>query len=96
METVNTTPYPTKEPAANSYMSLEQIRDSKEALRDEIRRDEDQIRQLWGQLFTKPEPLSALTPTKRISTLMSTGAGVLDGIILGWKLYRKYKGFKKK
>ena len=26
---------------------------------------------------------------------MSTGAGVMDGIILGWKLYRKFYSGKK-
>ncbi|MCR5130389.1 MAG: hypothetical protein K6C10_02880 [Prevotella sp.] len=74
--------------------SLEEIRNRKDALRQQIDKSDSNIRQLWGQLFVKPEPFSALTPTKRFSTIMNTGAGVLDGIILGWKLYRKY--WKKK
>ena len=28
--------------------------------------------------------------------MMKTGAGVLDGLILGWKLYRKFGGGSKK
>ena len=32
--------------------------------------------------------------TKRFSGLINTGAGVLDGLILGWKLYRKFGGMK--
>lgn len=76
------------------YKSLEAISDRKDVLLKEIRKDEKQVRQLWNQLFAKPEPMSALTPSKRISTMMSTGAGVLDGVILGWKLYRKF--WKKK
>lgn len=76
------------------YKSLEAISDRKDVLLKEIRKDEKQVRQLWNQLFAKPEPMSALTPSKRISSMMSTGAGVLDGVILGWKLYRKF--WKKK
>ena len=78
------------------YRSLDEIRDRKDALRKNLGESDRQVRQLWRQLFAKPEPLSALTPTKRISTVMSTGAGVLDGIILGWKLYRKFKKKKKR
>lgn len=92
--TTTTTPAPAQE-APRPYTSLEQIRDSKDLLVKDIRSNEKQIQQLWGQLFTKPEPLSALTPTKRFSALMSTGAGILDGVILGWKLYRKFKRKKK-
>ncbi|MBQ9636412.1 MAG: hypothetical protein IJV36_00760 [Prevotella sp.] len=75
----------------SQYRSLEAISDRKDVLIKEIRKDEQQVRQLWNQLFAKPEPLSALTPSKRISAMMNTGAGVLDGVILGWKLYRKFK-----
>ena len=32
------------------------------------------------------------TPTQRFSGAISTGAGILDGLILGWKLYRKFSG----
>jgi len=93
---LNSNPTPTTPTAAgtNSIASLEEIRNRKDALRQEISKNDANIRQLWSQLFVKPEPFSALTPSKRISSLMTTGAGVLDGIILGWKLYRKF--WKKK
>ena len=94
IENTTTTPAPAQE-APRPYTSLEQIRESKGFLQGDLRNSEKQIQQLWGQLFTKPEPLSALTPTKRFSALMSTGAGILDGVILGWKLYRKFKRKKK-
>ncbi|MBR1469787.1 MAG: hypothetical protein IJ605_06745 [Prevotella sp.] len=81
--------------AGNVYRSLDEIRDRKDQLLDQIRKDDRQIKTLWGQLFAKPEPLSALSPSKRISSLMTTGAGVFDGILLGWKLYRKFKKKKK-
>ena len=28
---------------------------------------------------------------RRWSTVINTGAGVVDGLLLGWKLYRKFK-----
>jgi len=74
-----------------TYRSLEEIRTRKDALLEEIRKDDKQMKGLWNNLFHKPTALTAATPSKRISGLMSTGAGVLDGLILGWKLYRKFK-----
>ncbi|MCI6619523.1 MAG: hypothetical protein MSD82_11780 [Prevotella sp.] len=73
-----------------SYRSLEEIRLRKEMILRDIRKDDGQIRKLWGNLFSKPTMLSASTPSRRFSGLMSTGAGILDGLILGWKLYRKF------
>jgi hypothetical protein len=46
------------------------------------------INTLWKTLFhKKTHPSKGM----RISELMSTGAGMLDGLFLGWKLYRKFK-----
>lgn len=78
-----------------TYKSLEEIRTRKDSLKKEIRQDDKQIKGLWGDLFHKPEAMGVMTPSKRITGLMSTGAGVLDGLILGWKLYRKFKGNKR-
>ena len=77
------------------YKSLEEIRTRKDSLKKEIRNDDREIRSLWSDLFHKPEVMGVTTPTKRLTGLMSTGAGVLDGIILGWKLYRKFKSGKR-
>lgn len=74
------------------YKSLEDIRLRKDMLLKDIRQDDKQIHQLWSSLFHKPEALSGKsTPAKRINSLINTGTGLLDGIILGWKLYRKFK-----
>ena len=75
------------------YNSLVAIRNRKEQLRQEIKVDDAEIRTMWRSLFKKTD---TSTTGLRVSSLMSTGAGVLDGIILGWKLYRKFKGHKKK
>ena len=73
-----------------SYTTLRSIGDRKAQLLKEIRKDSDQINQLRQQLFSKPK-----MPAKRSgfmpSKLMGTGASVLDGLLLAWKLYRKFK-----
>lgn len=80
-----------------SYRSLEAIQARKQYLLKDIKKDDEKIRDLWGNLFHKPDMLvSSSTPSKRINSLMTTGAGVFDGIILAWKLYRKFFSKNKK
>lgn len=76
----------------SSYQSIEEIRQRKAALQKEIEADSAKIDEKWHSLFKKPEALSkSATPSQRISGIISSGAGVLDGILLVWKLYRKFK-----
>ncbi len=76
----------------SSYQSIEEIRLRKAALQKEIEADSAKIDEKWHSLFKKPEALSkSATPSQRISGIISSGAGVLDGILLIWKLYRKFK-----
>ena len=72
------------------YKSLNDIRLRKAQLRSDIIKDSNKIAGLWNELVHKPKDNS--TPTKRFSGMITTGAGVLDGAILGWKLYRKLGG----
>lgn len=79
-------------PSEPSYQSIEEIRLRKAALLKDIEADGAKIEEKWRSLFKKPEALSKpATPSQRITGLVSTGAGLLDGIMLGWKLYRKFK-----
>lgn len=76
----------------SSYQSIEEIRLRKAALQKEIEADSAKMDEKWHSLFKKPEALSkSATPSQRISGIISSGAGVLDGILLVWKLYRKFK-----
>lgn len=76
----------------SSYQSIGEIRLRKAALQKEIEADSAKIDEKWHSLFKKPEALSkSATPSQRISGIISSGAGVLDGILLVWKLYRKFK-----
>ena len=71
------------------YRTLSQIRLRKAQLLTDITKESKQISTLWDSVFHKPQKSS--TPTKRFSDLMATGVGVADAVILGWKLYRKFK-----
>ncbi|MBP3838176.1 MAG: hypothetical protein ILA04_03455 [Prevotella sp.] len=72
-----------------AYHSLSQIKEQKEAIRNSIQEDDRRMKELWNKLFHH-EPTHLKTPTKRFAGIMNTGANLLDGLILGWKLYRKF------
>lgn len=74
------------------YSSLTEIRLRKELLQKDIAADDAKIKALWKSLFVKPDALSKkATPSKRMQSLFSIGAGAFDGALLAWKLYRKFK-----
>lgn len=74
--------------------SLSDISQQKDRLRESIQKDEEQIAGLWGDLFHPREEEGLSSPTQRIVGMMSLGTGVVDGLLLGWKLYRKFSGAK--
>lgn len=83
---INETPTPI------SYKTIEEIQLRKAMVQKDIQKADNKIRTLWTSLFTKPDALRKnATPSKRINSLMNTGAGVFDAFMLGWKLYRKFK-----
>ncbi len=74
------------------YHSLADIRMRKEAIRKDIEEDEVKVNKLWSSLFHKPAALSTSASTsKRLNSLLSIGMGALDGTLLVWKLYRRFK-----
>lgn len=75
-----------------TYNTLEEIRLRKAMLLTDIQKDSAKIDKQWHSLFVKPVALkSDATPSKRIGSLMNTGAGLFDAFLLGWKLYKKFK-----
>lgn len=74
------------------YTSIHEIKLRKALLLKDIQKDSTRIDKLWHSLFQKPDALKKnSTPSRRISSMMNTGAGFFDAAILGWKLYRKFK-----
>ena len=73
-----------------SFSSLDDIRAYKEELLEQIRQDRDVILTKWNDLFHREEP-APQSKAQKIMKMLSMGTGVLDGAMLGWKLYRKYQ-----
>ncbi|EFA43692.1 hypothetical protein HMPREF0645_1854 [Hallella bergensis DSM 17361] len=77
---------------SDTYKSLEEIKLRKAMLLRDIQKEDNRIQNIWVTLFRKPEAFKKNTsPSRRINSLMSTGAGFFDTVILGWKLYRKFR-----
>ena len=72
------------------FSSLDDIRAYKEELLEQIRHDRDVISTKWNDLFHREEP-TPQSKAQKIMKMLSMGTGVLDGAMLGWKLYRKYQ-----
>lgn len=80
------------EDSENLYGSLQEIRRRKLKLKSDIKAQEKTIHKLWDNIFHKKEQNAFMTPSKRVSKLITTGAGVFDGVMLGLKLYNRFKG----
>ena len=72
------------------FSSLDDIRLYKEELLEQIRQDRDVISTKWNDLFHREER-TPQSKAQKIMKMLSMGTGVLDGAMLGWKLYRKYQ-----
>lgn len=72
------------------FQSLTDIRNYKEELRKQIKHDEENIAAKWDDLFHKEE-VAPNGKAQKLARMLSLGTGVFDGVMLGWKLYRKYQ-----
>jgi hypothetical protein len=76
----------------DTYNTLAEIKLRKAMLLKDIQKDDDRIHNLWTSLFRRPTALKRnASPSKRINSLMATGVGFFDAIMLAWKLYKKFK-----
>lgn len=71
-----------------AYNTLHEIRQRKEAVLAEIRKDNKQMGKLWNGLFHDSSPRKKGFTW---SSVLNTGMGFMDGFLLVWKLYRKFK-----
>lgn len=79
--------------APHTFNSLADIRTYKDALKKKITQDENEIGELWTELFHSEEP-EARTRGQKWAHMFKVGSTMFDGIMLGWKLYRKFGGGK--
>lgn len=78
--------------STTAYHSIDEIRARKALLQKDIQADEAKIDEKWHSLFRKPKAMSkTATSSQRVVSIVNSGAGVLDGLLLVWKLYRKFK-----
>lgn len=74
------------------YQSLADLRMRKEAIRKDMEKDETKFNKLWNSLFHKPDAFStSASASKRLNSMLSIGMSTVDGAILAWKLYKKFK-----
>ena len=72
------------------YQSLLAIRARKMQLNKEIQRSEQEIKATWNSIFHPKKDPTPNTPTQRFLSLASSSVGLIDGALLGWKLYKKF------
>ena len=77
---------PVKKPTAH-YRTLEEIRQRKDELLDQIQNDSKQFSTLWGELFVKRENS---TKGDYIASLITNSVTVIDLFLLYRKLRKNY------
>ncbi len=69
---------------------MEAIQRRKKKLKGDISASEKAIRHHWKDLFHKGRN-RATTTAGRLSNVFATSLNVLDGAMLAWKLYKKFR-----
>ncbi|NPD80612.1 hypothetical protein HPS57_01250 [Prevotella sp. PINT] len=73
------------------YNDIDDIIAKKAELQKAINRKEKEISILWEDVFHPKEDKTFSTPSQRLLKYANTGLGLMDGALLGWKLYRKLR-----
>lgn len=73
------------------FNSLKEIDMRKRMILKDIRSESKQLSKLWDGLFHKKSSIRRSTTGGKINSIVTSSAGLIDGMILGWKLYRKFK-----
>lgn len=79
--------HPTKKPEP-SYRTLEEIRQRKEQLYEDIQRDTQQFSTLWNQIFVRRKDV---TKGEYISSLITNSVAAVDAFLLVRKLIKNYR-----
>jgi|WetSurMetagenome_2_1015567.scaffolds.fasta_scaffold18364_6 hypothetical protein len=75
------------------FDTINAIHERKEKLLQEIRNNTNRIDENWKSMFYNEMPKSK---SNRWINIINTSTGILDGALLGWKLYRKFSKSSKK
>lgn len=82
----------TLKPSRKMINSLDSLQTKRASLKKEMNKKETELHQTWDSLFHKKEDtlMSSLSPTKRVLSFLSSSTAVVDGMLLGWKLYNRF------
>lgn len=79
----------------NTYNSLLAIEVRRKELQKQLDECRMNIREQWTKLTTKEES-APKSKTQRLIEFATNSVGLVDGAILGYKLYRRFSQFRKK
>ncbi len=72
------------------YRSLSDVRHRKELVLEQIKTQNKEMTLLYKELLNKRKHKKS-GKKSTVSTVVKTSMGILDALLFGWKLYRKYK-----
>jgi len=84
---------PVQKPAAPAYHTLEEIRQRKEQLTEELQKDSTRFSTLWGQMFVKRKDA---TKGEFIASMVTNGITAIDAFLLVRKLLKNYRSIFKR
>lgn len=79
---------PVQKPATQAYRTLDEIRQRKEQLSEELQKDSTRFSTLWGQLFVKRKDLSK---GEFIASMVTNSITAIDAFLLVRKLLKNYR-----
>jgi len=79
---------PVQKPDAPVYHTLEEIRQRKEQLTDELQKDSTRFSTLWGQMFVKRKDA---TKGEFIASMVTNSITAIDAFLLVRKLLKNYR-----
>lgn len=70
--------------------TIAELKAQQKLVRAQLNGEQKELQRQWDSLFRRGSK-SPKTPTERVLGFVTKGSTLLDGAILGWKLYKKFK-----
>lgn len=70
--------------------TLEDLELQKYELRKQLNDSETKLSETWNKMFRNPADTDEFSPTQKALSIASSAAGLIDGALLGWKLYKRF------
>lgn len=80
----------TVNPNNGSISTLSELKAQADLIREQIRVEESEMHRHWNSL-TNQSKNESKSKTQRLIGFLTKGSTIIDGALLGWKLYRKFK-----